>query len=132
MSKAKLPRRPLSERNPYHLDEFREKEIVYFCYQYDSWKKRLKDIKFIGGTDEWSDPTSKEAIDRINCEQKMKIVENACKRAYPKEWELLLEGVTNPDANFTYLKMMRGFKCGRDRYYSLKHQVYFYVAQVRV
>ena len=61
----------------------------------------------------------------------MKIVEDACKKASADEWELLLKGVTDAESNWTNLKMVKGLKCGRDRYYQLKHQVYFYVSQVR-
>lgn len=127
MSTSKFPRRPLSERSPYHLDEFREKEIIYFCLQYPDWKKRLNDILLRESRDEWSDPTGEEGIERVSYQEKMKIVEDACKHVLPEEWELLLKGVTDSDSNWYNFRLVKGLKCGRDAYYNFKHQVYYYV-----
>lgn len=129
MSTSKFPRRILSEKNPYYLNEFREREIIYFCLQYSGWKRRLSIIKLNLSVGEWADPTGQEAIERVLCARNMKIVEDACKRAYPEEWELLLSGVTDPYSNWYNFKLVKDMKCGRDRYYDLKHRVYYYVAQ---
>lgn len=125
MSNSKLPRRPSSEKNPYHLNEFREKEIIYFCLQYNDWKKRLNVINLRHS----SNPTEEEACIRNACLENMRIVENACKRAYEAEWELLLKGVTDQGSNWYNFKLLKGMQCGRDRYYELKHEVYYYVSQ---
>ena len=129
MSTSKFPRRPLSIKNPYYLEEFKEREIIYYCLQYRGWKKRLNVYNLRTSENEWSDPTGEEAVERTICERNMKIVENACKKVYEKEWELLLQGVTDPDSNWYNYKLVKGLKCGRKTYYDLKHQVYFHVSQ---
>ena len=129
MSDSKFPRRPLSEKNPFYLEPFREREIIYFCLQYRGWKQRLNYILIRQSNGEWSKPTEEEGDERVSCEEKMRIVENACKRVSPDEWQLLLQGVTDPDSNWYNFKLVKGLKCGRDAYYDMKHQVYFYVSQ---
>ena len=127
MSTSKFPRRPLSERSPYHLDEFREREIIYFCLQYPGWRKKLNHYKLLRSQGEWSDPVGDEATERAMLERNMKIVEDACKRVSEDQWNLILNGVTDPDSNWYNFKSIKGLKCGRDAYYNFKHQVYFYV-----
>ena len=129
MSNSKFPRRSLSERNPYYLSEYREREIIYFCLQYNEWKKRLGEILLRKSGGEWSKPTEEEGDERLGCEERMRIVENACKKVSPDEWKLLLLGVTDPDSNWYNHKLVKGFKCGRDKYYMQKHMVYYFVSQ---
>ena len=129
MSTSKFPRRPLSESNPYHLETYREREIIYFCLQYRGWKKRLNIINLRKSNGEWSKPTEEEGDERVGCEEKMKIVENACKTVSPNEWELLLQGVTDPDSNWYNFNLVKGLTCGKNRYYVQKHMVYFLVSQ---
>ena len=130
MSKqTRPPRRPISKKKPYSLPWLREKEIYYFCLQYNDWKKRLSSIQFNGSHDEWSDPTGEEAVTRVMCERNMKIVEDACKMVYPEEWKLLLKGVTDQKVTWDNLKLMYDFKCGKNRYYEYKHMVYYLVSQ---
>lgn len=126
---SKLPRRPLSEKNSYHLNEFREREIIYFCLQYNYWKRRAKVVVVRNSSDEWNSPTEEEALTIAQCKENMKIVEDACKTAYPEQWELLLKGVTDPDSNWNNLKLVKGLAVGRDKYYELKHHVYYLVSQ---
>ena len=33
--------RELSKKNPYYVDVYRYKELVYFCRQYPTWKKAV-------------------------------------------------------------------------------------------
>lgn len=129
MSTSKFPRRPLSKDNPLYLDEFKEREIIYFCLQYNGWRKKLNHYKLLKSHGEWSDPTGNEAVERAALERNMRIIENACKIASDDEWFLLLNGITDPDSNWYNYKLVKGLKCGRDKYYELKHQVYFLVAQ---
>ena len=128
MSDSVFPRRPLSERNPYHLDTYREREIIYFCLQYKGWKRKLNSIGMKGSSNEWSDPTSKEAIERVIFSKNVKIVEDACIKTYPEEWELLLQGITDPDSNWYNFSLMKGMQCGKDKYYNLKHKAYYYIS----
>ena len=125
----KGPRRPLSEKNAYHLDKYREMEIYYFCLQYDGWKKRLNEIRFKGSSDEWCDVTGEEAVERVMLERKISMVEEACLRADPENSAFLLKGVTDPLSTFNNFKLVKGIKCGRDKYYTLKHKVYFLISQ---
>ena len=129
MSDSKFPRRPLTEKNKYYLDEFREREIIYFCLQYRGWKRRMNIIDLRNSENEWADPTGEEAVERAMCSRNIKIVEEACRRVSPDEWKLLVLGVTDPDSNWYNFKLLKGLKCGRDAYYLQKHMVYYYVSQ---
>ena len=86
MSTSKFPRRPLSERSPYHLDEFREREIIYFCLQYPGWRKKLNHYKLLRSQGEWSDPVGDEAVLRVMI-QKM---HNRLEVLPPRERRLLM------------------------------------------
>lgn len=129
MSDSKFPRRPLSEKNPYHLGEYREREIIYFCFQYPEWKKRVNTLTVRGGSNEWSDPTGDEAVERTIYAKNMQIVEDACKRVSPEEWELLLKGITDSESSWYNHKLVKGLKCSRDKYYEQKHIAYYYISQ---
>ena len=124
MSDSKCPRWPMSEKHPCYLNEFKEKEMVYFCLQYPDWKRRLNYILLQEG----KDPTYKEAAIRNMCEQNIKIVEDACKSVYREQWEVLLKGVTDQKSNWYNIKLVHDIKCGKDKYYEYKHMVYYYVS----
>lgn len=129
MSTSVFPRRPLSPKNPYHLDNYREREIIYFCLQYDYWKTRGSIIVVRKSKDEWNSATEMEAIKVANCSRNAEIIENACKQVNPEQWELLLEGLTNPNCNWYNFDMIKGLNCSKRAYYVQKHKVYFIVAQ---
>lgn len=129
MSRSKAPKRPTSTKKPYHLEEFREKEIIYFCLQYKGWKRRHNEVMLRKSHGEWSKPTEDEGDERLSVEDKMRIIEDACKAVNPEQWGLLLQGVTDEDSNWYNFKLVKGLKCGRDKYYEQKHMVYYLVSQ---
>lgn len=129
MSESKLPKRPTSKKKPYHLEGFREREIIYYCLQYNGWKRRHNEVMLRKSRGEWYDPVQEEGDTRLNYEARMNIVEDACKAVNPEQWELLLKGVTDEDSNWYNFKLVKGLKCGRDKYYEQKHMVYYLVSQ---
>lgn len=80
-------------------------------------------------SDEWESPTEEEAMILAQCKTNMNIIEEACKESCPDSWELLLKGVTDPDSNWYNLKLVGELDYGRDKYYDLKHHVYYLVSQ---
>lgn len=129
MSTSVFPRRPLSPKNPYHLETYREREIIYFCLQYRYWKRRGSIVVVRKSKDEFNSATETEAIKIANCSRNAELIENACKQVNPEQWTLLLEGITNPDTNWYNFDLIKGLRCSKRAYYIQKHMVYYIVSQ---
>lgn len=122
-------RHKLSKKNPYRLESrFREYELIYFCLQYPEWKKRLASLSVRGTEDEWSDPTGEEAVERAMLSTKIDMVEKAVRDAAGDLYIFLLKGITE-NLSYTNLKTYYNMPCSSDRYFRLRHKVYYLLSQ---
>ena len=123
-------RHKLSTKNPYRLESrYREYELIYFCLQYPEWKKRLITLSVRGTEDEWSDPTGQEAVERAMLKRKMLLVEEATLKAAGDElYFYLLKGVTE-GASYNYLKTRLSMPCSSDRYFAIRHKMFYILSQ---
>lgn len=122
-------RHKLSKKNPYRLESrFREYELIYFCLQYPEWKKRLASLSVRGTEDEWSDPTGEEAVERAILSAKIDMVERAVRDAAEDLYIYLLKGVTE-NLSYTNLKTYHNMPCSSERYFRLRHKVYYLLSQ---
>ncbi len=123
-------RHKLSKKNPYRLESrFREYELIYFCLQYPEWKKRLITLTIKGSEDEWSDPTGEEAVERASLKEKIEMVERCVLKAAGDElYFYMLKGITE-GTSYTNLKTYQGMKCSSDRYFAVRHKVFYLLSQ---
>lgn len=122
-------RHKLSKKNPYRLESrYREYELIYFCLQYPEWKKRLASLSVHGSEDEWSDPTGEEAVERAILSAKIDMVERAVRDAAEDLYIYLLKGVTE-NLSYTNLKTYHNMPCSSERYFRLRHKVYYLLSQ---
>lgn len=113
----------LSDKNPYKLSVHRYLELKHFCLQYPEWKKLY--LTTIGVTSrgetpgahvEWSDPTGKCAIRRLDVADKIRIVEETTVETDPGLARYILIGVTE-NRGYPYLQMKLGIPCCKNYYY---------------
>ena len=122
-------RHKLSKKNPYRLESrYREYELIYFCLQYPEWKRKLSTLSVHGTEDEWSDPTGEEAVERAILSAKIDMVEKAVRDAAGDLYIFLLKGVTE-NLSYTNLKTYHNMPCSSERYFRLRHKVYYLLSQ---
>ena len=122
-------RHKLSKKNPYRLESrYREYELIYFCLQYPEWKRRLNTLSVHGTEDEWSDPTGEEAVERAMLSAKIDMVERAVRDAAGDLYIYMLKGITE-NLSYTNLKTYHNMPCSSERYFRLRHKVYYLLSQ---
>lgn len=133
--------RPLNKEK-YGISKNRFQELRYRCYQYDEWKKELnysKDtVKAIeyGKEGKGSAPlgsaTENLAIRRVELDQKCKIIEQTALEASGDLYKFVLEGVTNEEANYNYLHMIKGLPSEKkNEYYDARRMFYWLLDKKR-
>lgn len=130
--------RPLNEKK-YGVNKYQVREAANRCFQYPSWKRKLTEltgtIKAIQydkvGRKSSSQVSQVEeaAIKRIVLEEKCKKVEQTVIEVDAGIYEWLLEGVTNENATYEYLKYTKGIPCERNEYYEKKREFYARMAK---
>lgn len=118
----------LSKSNPHYISKHRRLELTHFCLQYPEWREYLAHVGRKGSQDEWSDPTSEEAIKRVIFSEKMHLVEECCRQAGPDIYEYLLEGVTEGHS-YVKLSTQKQIPCSRDYYYDRFHKFFYILSQ---
>lgn len=118
----------LSKSNPFYISKHRRLELTHFCLQYPEWENYLTNIKLAGICNEWSDPTSDEAIKRFIFASQMKLVEDCCLIAAPDIYKYMLIAVTK-GKSFANLSTMYDMPCGRDYFYERYHKFFYILSQ---
>lgn len=94
--------------------------------------KYLASLSVHGTEDEWSDPTGEEAVERAMLSAKIDMVERAVRDAVRDAAEdlyiFLLKGVTE-NLSYTNLKTYYNMPCSSERYFRLRHKVYYLLSQ---
>lgn len=121
-------RHKLSKENEYYISQFRLYELIYFCLQYDEWKKEAITYKYKAGTTEFDDPTSEDAINHYICKCKMNLVEEMAKKAGGEFWQYLFKAVTK-DLSYNNLRTYYGMNLSRDKYYCMWHKFFFLLSR---
>lgn len=129
--------RELSKKNPYYVNVYRYKELVYFCRQYPMWEKALMSLSnlyakptelgILVQTSKNDNIVERCAISIDFFKTKMKIVEDAAKETDPELCEYLLKGVTQ---GLSYDKL--GYiPCCRDTYYDRYRKFFYYLNKIQ-
>ena len=121
-------RTTLSKKSPYFISKHRRLELVHFCLQYPEWKERLTNIRYPKETDEFSDPTSDDAIMRIIFERNIEMIERCAKIAGGEIWEYLFKSVTS-GVSYVHLATKLDIPCSRDYFYDRYHKFWFILSQ---
>ena len=134
-------RAELSTKNKYYINKHRHYELKHFCLQYPEWKKTYIELDGYGtGTnlDEDvvyrsnipSDMTNRYVERRLDCLEKMKMVEQAAIEADPDLYPYILKAVTE-ELSFTYLKTKMNIPCGKDMYYDRFRRFFWILDKLR-
>lgn len=130
--------RELSRKNPYYVNKYRYKELLYFCRQYPTWEKALVGLNGLyakpaelgmlvqtGQEGESSVERCVISMDRFR--SLMKLVEDAAKETDPELCRYLLKGVTN---GLSYDEL--GYiPCSRDTYYNRYRKFFYHLNKIQ-
>ena len=130
----------ISKKNRYWISKPRYYELKYFCLQYPEWRKAYADLVEYGvavsnihnefRTNTISDPTAKLAILKMNCMDRIEMIEKAAIEADRYLYKYILKGVTE-GRSYTYLKSKLGIPCSRDVYYDRYRRFFWLLSQER-
>ena len=130
--------RELSKKNPYYVNVYRYKELIYFCRQYPTWEKAVIGLSnlyakpaelgmLIQTTQGSTNIVERCAITIAFFKTKMEIVEKAAKETDPELYQYLLKGVTQ---GLSYDKL--GYvPCCRDTYYDRYRKFFYYLNKIQ-
>lgn len=121
-------RHPKSKKSKYYISEFRYCELVYFCLQYDEWRRDVLTYEHKGNQDEWSDPTAEDAIKHALCKEKIALVNRIAKKAAGDDANYILKAVTE-DRSYNNLSTYCGMNIGRDRYFKMREKFFYFLSQ---
>ena len=138
---ATVIRAELSVKNKYYINKHRHYELKHFCLQYPEWKKTYIKLDGYGSgmnLDEDviyrsnipSDMTNRYVERRLDCLEKMKMVEQAAIEADPDLYLYILKAVTE-ELSFTYLKTKMNIPCGKDMYYDRFRRFFWILDKLR-
>lgn len=132
---ATIIRPEISEKNKYWIDKHRYYELKHFCLQYKEWKRTYEScneslifaasIEMAQKSNIPSDLTAKYAIKKVQCSERIKMVEQAAREADEHLYPYILKAVTE-ELSYPYLKTKMGIPCGRDMYYD-RYRRFFWV-----
>ena len=130
MSRKNL--KDLSTRNPYHINHNRYLELKYFCFQYDEWKRQLREITYLKSiqskeinTNYISDRTSNIALKRRLLLSKCEMIEQTAIEVAPDFYQGLIKGITQ---NISFEKLAaRGDVLVGQREYYFEYRRFFHV-----
>lgn len=130
----------LSKSNRYWIEKNRYYELKYFCLQYQTWKRRYKELD--GFSDRSIDeivysrlnnianPTHRTAEERSLYSERMEVIEKAAIEADPYLASYILKAVTE-GLSYTYLKSRLEIPCSRDTYYDRYRRFFWLLDQAR-
>lgn len=130
----------LSKSNRYWIEKNRYYELKYFCLQYQTWKRRYKELD--GFSDRSIDeivysrlnnianPTHRTAKERSLYSERMEVIEKAAIEADPYLASYILKAVTE-GLSYTYLKSRLEIPCSRDTYYDRYRRFFWLLDQAR-
>lgn len=130
----------LSVKNKYWISKHRYYELKHFCLQYLGWKKSYRDLDGLSGrsfdhtetsrSTTISDPTSRIAEERIECLDKMKLIEQTAIVTDPNLATYILKGVTE-ELSYSHLKSKLNIPCGKDMYYDRYRRFFWLLDKAR-
>ena len=113
--------------------------MKYFCLQYPGWRKAYSELVEYGvavsnisnefRTTDISDPTAKLAILKMNCMDRIEMVEKAAMDADKYLYKYIIKAVTEGHS-YVYLKSKLDIPCSRETYYD-RYRKFFWLLSHR-
>lgn len=129
----------ISKKNRYWISKHRYYELKYFCLQYPGWRKAYSELVEYGvavsnisnefRTTDISDPTAKIAILKMNCMDRIEMVEKAAMEADKYLYKYIIKAVTEGHS-YVYLKSKLDIPCSRETYYD-RYRKFFWLLSHR-
>lgn len=137
---ATVIRPEISEKSKYYIDKHRYYELKHFCLQYKEWKKIYascnESLIFAASVEMKqksnipSDLTAKYAIKKVQCAERIKLIEKAALEADNYLYPYILKAVTE-GLSYPYLKTKMDIPCGRDMYYDRYRRFFWILDDIR-
>ena len=105
-----MPKIRTTTLEKYNISKYRYMELIYFCLQYNEWKKMIEDENII--------------LCEIELKYKCKLIEQTAIEADAELYPYILKAVTNEGVSYNYLKMVYNIPCGKDVYYDRRRKFY--------
>lgn len=130
----------ISKKNRYWISRHRYHELKHFCLQYPGWRKAYAELLEYGvavsnitnefRTTDISDPTAKIAIMKMNCMDRIEMVEQAAIDADRYLYKYILKAVTE-GLSYVQLKTKMDIPCSRETYYDRYRKFFWLLSQSR-
>ena len=132
-------RSELSHNNEYWIPKHRYYELKHFCLQYHDWQKALTELDGMAkyspnsirvDTSGHSDPTEKNAIERLRYSEKIEMLEGVARETDEVLAPYILLGVTK-GISYDVIKVRLEIPCGKDIYYTLYRRFFWLLDKKR-
>lgn len=129
----------LSKRNKWYIERERYYELRHFCLQYDYWKSMCKKISYripsssIATSlehDAQSDPTANDALNRLEYEEKIKMIDDTAKETDESLHTYIIASVTK-GFPYQYLSLSLGMPACRDTFYDRYRKFFWLLSKKR-
>lgn len=130
----------ISKKNRYWISRHRYHELKHFCLQYPGWRKAYAELLEYGvavsnitnefRTNDISDPTAKIAIMKMNCMDRIEMIEKAAIEADKYLFKYIIKAVTEGHS-YVYLKSKLDIPCSRETYYDRYRKFFWLLSQKR-
>lgn len=129
----------ISEKNQYWISKHRYYELKHFCFQYEEWKRKLKELSFLppnsigtkqSYTGQVSNPTANNAELIERYKRRIDMVERVATETDDILGEYLLVAMTR-GISYDKLRASMNIPCGRDTYYQMYRRFLWLLDQAR-
>lgn len=137
---ATLIRPEISAKNKYYINKHRHYELKHFCLQYPEWKREYaaldepsitsSAVEKMPSTNIPGDPTAKFAMRKVQCLEKIKLIEKIAMEADELLCDYILKAVTE-GLSFTHLKARLEIPCSKDTYYDRYRRFFWLLSASR-
>ena len=122
----------LSKKSKWSIPKHRYLELVHFCLQYPEWKKQLRQmdilrsrqIDSLRGDSNWTDETSRIAMERVDILNHIRLIEQTCNEADSNLANYLLTSVTY-GVTFPKMAAQIDIPCGKDMFYDRRRKFFW-------
>lgn len=128
-----IVRTKVSSSNKWFVEKDRYLELLHFCRQYETWKRKLNNLSNLRAicsddepkSGEPGDPTANIAIACSKYTAKIDMVESAALEADEYIGKFILKGIID-DLSFDKLNAKYEIGCCKDTYYD-RYRKFFYI-----
>lgn len=127
--------RPLNEEK-YNISNYRFRELYYFCLQYNDWVKEVRENRLLSSIEQGEvrggsigRPTESSGIRNAELTRRIELIEQTAIEADPEIYQYILLNVTNEGYGYTHLRMVKGLKVGKNKFYHGRRRFYYLLSK---